>query len=288
MPAGTYRMFGYYQDQAGAWRNLPEQRLIVTSTPIENIVTPVVPHPTPTAAPSPSPTPTSPIAGAKLIWSDEFDGPISARHWNKTVSSAYRYGTHNPDDDKLDRIDPAGVYAANGVATFTARQSTFKLPGAGSVAWNTGLLTTENSGDKFMVKTGDYAETRVQLPEALGAWPALWTWKDGANEVDSFEYHPDNPGLLELTNHVNRAQKYWTNAAAVKPGQWVTIGTRYGADSVGWYINGVNVFEDKKGVGKNWTAYLILNLSLCSGDFHPGPNPATTVTFASDYVRVFR
>nr|WP_051967395.1 family 16 glycosylhydrolase [Kitasatospora mediocidica] len=232
-------------------------------------------------------TPTSPIAGTRLVWSDEFDGPLSAARWNKATSSAYKYGTHNPDDDKLDRIDPNGVTVANGVATFTARPSVFTLPG-GSQAWSTGLLTTENTAEKFMVRTGDYAETRVKLPETIGAWPALWTWRDGGNEVDSFEYHPDNPNLLELTNHVIHAQKYWTDKDAVKPGQWVTIGTHYGAKSVGWYVNGVNVFEDGRGVGANWSAYLILNLSLCSGDFHPGPSGTAPASFAADYVRVYR
>jgi beta-glucanase (GH16 family) len=138
-----------------------------------------------------------------------------------------------------------------------------------------------------MVKTGDYIETRVKLPSELGAWPALWTWRDGGHEVDSFEYHPDNPNLLELTNHVKPAQRYWDSKGAAKPGEWVVIGTHYGADSVGWYINGVDVFEDHVGVGQDWSAYLILNLSICSGTFHPGPN-AKSVSFAADYVRVYR
>ncbi|AUG81595.1 hypothetical protein CFP65_6983 [Kitasatospora sp. MMS16-BH015] len=266
-PAGTYRMFGFYQDQAGAWHNLPERAFTVT--------------------PASAPDPTAPVPGKKLVWRDEFDGPITAVKWNQSISSAYRYGNYNPDDDKLDRIDPNGVSVADGVATFTARRSDFTLP-SGRKAWDTGLITTENTVEKFMVKTGDYAETRVRMPKELGAWPALWTWHKGANEIDSFEYHPDNPHLLELTNHVRPAQKYWPDLTAVKPGEWVTIGTHYLADSVDWYVNGVRVFEDKKGVGANWTAYLILNLSLCSGDFHPAPSGTGPISFASDYVRVYR
>ncbi|WP_329571512.1 glycoside hydrolase family 16 protein [Kitasatospora sp. NBC_01266] len=266
-PAGTYRIFGFYQDQAGTWRNLPEQTLVVSGT---------------------APVITSPIPGASLIWSDEFNAPLSPAKWNKVNSSAYRFGNHNPDDDKLDRIDPNGVKVANGVATLTAKPSGFSLPGSGRKAWDTGLITTENTAENFKVKTGDYAETRVRLPKDLGAWPALWTWRNGGNEIDSFEYHPDNPNLLELTNHVKPAQKYWNNKDAVQPGQWVTIGTHYGADSVGWYVNGVDVFEDHKGVGANWTAYLILNLSICSGSFHPGPVGTAPISFDSDYVRVFR
>ncbi|MFB9371394.1 hypothetical protein [Kitasatospora albolonga] len=269
-PAGTYRLFGYYQEQNGTWRNLPEQTFTVTGSSTAD--------------------PAAPVADKKLIWREEFDADVAAAKWNKTTSSAYRYGTYNPDDDKLDRIDPQKVAVADGVAVFSAQASTFTLP-SGKKAWDTGLITTENTAERFMVKTGDYAETRIRMPKELGAWPALWTWHQGGNEIDSFEYHPDNPNLLELTNHVVSTkplpQKYWNDDSAVKPGEWVTIGTHYRANTVDWYVNDVKVFEDKAGVGANWTAYLILNLSLCSGDFHPGPRGGT-VSFASDYVRVYR
>ena len=82
-PAGTYRIFGFYQDQAGRWHNLPEKTLTVTA-----------------AAVSP-PFP----GGTSLIWSEEFNGPLSADRWNRSTSSSYRYGSYNPDDDKPDRID---------------------------------------------------------------------------------------------------------------------------------------------------------------------------------------
>ena len=82
-PAGTYRVFGFYQDQAGRWHNLPEKTLTVTAA-----------------------TGSTPFPGAtSLIWSEEFNGPLSADRWNRSTSSSYRYGSYNPDDDKPDRID---------------------------------------------------------------------------------------------------------------------------------------------------------------------------------------
>ncbi|MEU8515749.1 hypothetical protein AB0C76_29840 [Kitasatospora sp. NPDC048722] len=266
-PAGRYRMFGFYQDQAGAWHNLAEQTLTVTGAP---------------------PQPSSPIPGTRLAWSDEFDGPLNTDRWNSTRSSAYKYGNYNPKDDKLDLIDPAGVTVADGVATFTARPGTFRLPN-GRTAWETGLITTEGTREHFQVKAGDYVETRVRLPEEYGAWPALWSWREGDHEIDSFEYHPDNGDLLELTNHIAGTQKYVRDRTAVKPGEWVTIGTYYGATSTVWYVNGKPVFADGKGVGRNFRADLILNLSICSGDYHPDPDPDTSsISFDADYVRVFR
>jgi len=138
------------------------------------------------------------------------------------------------------------------------------------------------------VKSGDYAETRVKLPSGSGAWPALWTWKDGNGEIDSFEYHPDNPNLLELTNHVTSGSDYYTDSAAVVPGQWVTIGTHYGASSVDWYVNGKKVYSDGHGVGSNFSAYLILNLSVSAGQYHPAPSGSTPLTMQADYVKVYR
>jgi hypothetical protein len=40
---------------------------------------------------------------------------------------------------------------------------------------------------------------------ARGAWPAIWTWRAGGQEIDVFEYHPD---VLELSNHVNSGCHY--------------------------------------------------------------------------------
>ncbi|MFJ8041951.1 hypothetical protein ACIRBX_15770 [Kitasatospora sp. NPDC096147] len=280
LPAGTYTQFGFWQDQNGGWHNLPSRQLTVSAGSV-----------TPTPTPNPKPTPEpgdSPVPGKALTWSEEFDAPPAlGAKWVNDRSSSYRYGTHNPDDNKLDWLSPSGVSVADGVATFTATPSAHTLEN-GKRAWDTGLLTTEYSGEGFQVRTGDYAETRVKLPATPGAWPALWTWKDGNGEIDSFEYHPDNPGLLELTNHVNPAQRYHTDVAAVGHDRWVTIGTYYGADSVDWYVNGTKVFSDGAGVGADWSAYLILNLSVGAGKYHPGPIGTAPIGFSADWVRVYR
>ncbi|MFI6080862.1 beta-glucanase [Streptomyces sp. NPDC051217] len=174
-------------------------------------------------------------------------------------------GPTNPDDDKLDYLTPDPAYSRSGVFRATRRpQGT----------WYTGLLTTEGSVDDFMVRTGDILEARVRLPHELGAWPAIWTWLDGGNEIDVFEYHPDNPDLLELSNHVNGGGRYYRDRS-IHPGAWVDFEVRLGARSVDWHINGTRAFADGKGVGRDWRAHLIVNLSVCAGRYHPRPEPAT-------------
>ncbi|MCX5418622.1 glycoside hydrolase family 16 protein [Streptomyces sp. NBC_00078] len=281
LPAGTYTIFGFWQESGGAWHDLPSHKLTVSKAP--STTTP------PSSTPSPSTdSGDSPTAGRSVVWSDDFSGGIAWNSkWVGGKSTSYAYGDHNPDDNKLDWLDPGAVTTSGGIATFTAKPSSHTLE-SGKKAWTTGLLTTEGSSEGFQVKTGDYAETRVKLPSGSGAWPALWTWKDGNGEIDSFEYHPDNPDLLELTNHVTSGSDYYTDSGAIAPGQWVTIGTRYGADSVDWYVNGKKVYSDGHGVGSGFSAYPILNLSVSAGQYHPAPTGSTPITMQADYVKVYR
>ncbi|GLW68057.1 hypothetical protein Kpho02_03560 [Kitasatospora phosalacinea] len=273
LPAGSYTQFGFWQDTAGGWHNLPARTLTVADAAPSTPAAPAVP---------------APAQGKALTWAEEFSGPIAwGSKWTGDRSSAYRYGNHNPDDNKLDWLAPSAVTVSGGVATFTATPSAHTLEN-GKQAWDTGLLTTEYSQDGFQVRTGDYIEARVELPSGTGAWPALWTWKDGNNEIDSFEYHPDNPNLLELSNRIRSGLNYHTDANAIAPDRWVTVGTYYGADSVDWYVNGTKVFSDGTGVGANWSAYPILNLSLSAGQYHPAASGSAPIAFSADYLRVYR
>jgi hypothetical protein len=190
----------------------------------------------------------------------------SESQWVAGRSWAYPDGgPTNPGDDKLDHLTADPAYSRTG--TFRATRRSDGL-------WDTGLLTTEGSAEGFMVRTGDRLEARVKLPVGLGAWPAIWTWRDGGNEVDAFEYHPDNPDLLELTNHVRHAGSY-VHDDAVRPGTTVDLAVTFGRRDVVWQLNGHEVFADGRGVGAHWHAYLIVNLSVCAGRYHPPPEPTT-------------
>lgn len=188
-------------------------------------------------------------------------------------------GPVNPLDNKLDHLVDDPAYSRSGVFRATRRPDGL---------WDSGLLTTEGSAEGFEVRTGDVLEARVRLPEEAGAWPAIWTWRDGGQEVDVFEYHPDNPDLLELSNRVRGAHRYY-RSPAVRPGGWVDLRTEFGARSVRWWVNGSEVFADGRGVGRFWHACLIVNLSVCAGRYHPAPDPATTeMSFEVSGLRVFR
>lgn len=200
-----------------------------------------------------NPTPTD------VVFTADF---ASTRQWVAGRSWAYPDGGPvNPGDDKLDHLVSDPAYSRAGVFRATRRQDG---------RWNTGLLTTEGSEDAFVVRAADVLEARVRLPLEIGAWPAIWTWRDGGQEIDVFEYHPDNADLLEFSNHVRGGGHYYTDEA-VHPGAWVDLRVEFGRRSVVWWVNGTQVFADRRGVGRDWNAHLIVNLSVCAGRYHPPP-----------------
>ncbi|MET9887955.1 beta-glucanase [Streptomyces sp. NPDC006430] len=205
----------------------------------------------------------------------------STSQWVAGRSWAYpNGGPVNPGDNKLDYLVSDPAYSRSG--TFRATRRTDEN-------WDTGLLTTEGSDEGFQLRAEDVLEARVKLPEAVGAWPAIWTWRDGGQEVDVFEYHPDNPDLLELSNHVRRGGSYYFRDPAVQPGGWVDLKVKFGATSVVWWVNGTSVFADRSGVGRRWRAYIIVNLSVCAGRYHPAPDPAVSeMSYEVSDLRVYR
>ncbi len=252
----------------------------------------------PVVGPSAASAVSDPTSGKTLVFHDGFTGStLDTSKW--VLNSSWSYpnaGPTNHPNHKLDHFNDSSLTVSGGVASFTATKRS-------DGDWNTALITTGNarstpSGGSFKLKTGDLMLSHVQLPQATnkGAWPATWTWNDGGNEIDNFEWHSDNPNLLELTNHIRGGGKYYTDASLVKPGAWIWIGVEYGASSNTWYLGHANDFSDLKpifsdgtGVGANWGgAYPIVNLSINDGTWHSAPINNTPIVFKIGSFRVYR
>ncbi|MFE0704173.1 beta-glucanase [Streptomyces sp. NPDC058872] len=214
---------------------------------------------------------------ANLVLDADF---ASTEQWVAGHSWAYPGGgPRNPGDNKLDHLVEDPAYSRSGTFRATRRSDGY---------WNAGLLTTEGSAQGFLVRTGDVLEARVRLPVETGAWPAIWTWLDGGQEIDVFEYHPDNPDLLELSNRVRNRYHYFRDPA-VRPGAWIDLRVEFGARSVVWWVNGVRAFDDRRGVGRSWRAHLIVNLSVCAGRYHPAPDQEVSeMSYEVTELRVYR
>jgi hypothetical protein len=203
-----------------------------------------------------------------------FAAPFTDRSaWAVGRTSAYPADGRNPGDNKLDQIGPEYAPTASGV--FRARR-------AGGGHWNTDLVSTEYAPGGFELLPGDQLGATCVVDDTQGAWPALWTWgrdtaagraQPGHGEVDAFEYHPTHPHMLEVTNHVGGAGH--TPDGIVAPGRPFRLEVLLGADNVRWQVDGRTVFEDGRGVGARWRAWLVVCVSVAAGQYgHKAPEPA--------------
>ncbi|MEV7024996.1 beta-glucanase [Kitasatospora sp. NPDC093558] len=212
-------------------------------------------------------------------------GPGQRWGWK---SGAYAHCTDNPNSWKLDRLTQDALSTTDGHLTITASHRP-------DGAWDTGLLTTGDScgsgGDGFQLHTGDLVTVHVRLPAAdTGAWPCMWTWRDGANELDLFEWYADHPDRIEFVNHVRLASTVYSGPE-IGPERWVYVAVRLGADNDTWYVGPSRdrltpVWSDGTGVGPDFAAYLILNLSIGDGTFHAPASRTDPVTMEVDLLSV--
>jgi hypothetical protein len=227
----------------------------------------------PTVSPLPQPTARPAEKPARTAGRVVFDAPFTDRAaWAPGRTSAYPEDGRNREDNKLDRIGPAYAPTPDGV--FRARR-------AGRGDWHTDLVSTEYAPGGFELLPGDELTATCLVHADLGAWPALWTWgrdrdngrpQPGHGEIDAFEYHPDHPSMLELTNHVRSSARYADGV--ITPGRPFVLTVLFGADSVRWSVDGSVVFDDGSGVGPNWRAWLIVGISVSAGGYgHPPPPP---------------
>ncbi len=202
-------------------------------------------------------------AGKSVVFSAPF---TDTSNWTSGRTSAYPGSPPqtNRNDNKLDRLDTSRKAPQNG--RFAAHRRSDGL-------WDCDLVPTEFGRNGFQVRTGDELTALVTVNNVVGAWPAIWTWKDGGNEVDCFEYHPDNPNLLEFTNHLpatTTAPAFSYTDRIITPGAPFRLTTKFKAAGVEWWVNGTKVFTGT-GLPATWSAYIIVNMSVSAGKYHPAP-----------------
>ncbi|WP_152626312.1 glycoside hydrolase family 16 protein [Streptacidiphilus carbonis] len=253
--------------------------------------------------PTPAARAGAPRAGAvraqALVFDEEFNSPSWGHRgavWTDTTV-AYEDGRSDRRDAKLDQLQPGAMSISHGALNITAKART------AHGSWGTGLLSTEPSasgttgGNGFQLRAGDYVVARLKLPGRQdggghGAWPGIWTWR-GGNEVDVVEWHSETPDIAEFANHSGGADSFdFHHSPLVGFGKWITVAVRIGATDVSWYLgddtHGLRLAKsDHTGVGADWHAYLIANLSVSA---QPGRFPASThpITMQIDRIRVYR
>ena len=276
LPNGNYTAQVAYTLNGSTWTNV---------TPVKSFTIGAAAPDAGSGGGTDSGTTTPPPPGKTVVFNAAF---TDTSQWTVGRTSSYP-GATNPNDNKLDYISPSSGPDADG---------TFRATRRSDGNWDSDLVTTEYSAGHFELKPGDELDATVTLGPEQGAWPAIWTWgrdlaggtQAGHGEVDLFEYHTNNPNLLELSNHVSDTHLDYTNANAIKPNAPFDLRVVFGSSSVDWYINGTRVFADGKGVPSNWVAYPIVNLSIAAGQYgHSAPSSSqTAMSYKVTNFRVYR
>lgn len=248
-------------------------------TDLENQVTADTVDIADSTPPSPSGTPSAITAGKTTVFNAQFgDGA----NWVIGQTSAYppkgtKQWQTNPTDNKLDRISFGSLSSTPASLTDGGWRFNAAKSADGTGQWWCDLVTTEGSPTGFKAKAGDELSATVTLYNQQGVWPAIWTWYNGDAEVDCFEYHGDNPNLLELSNHAagNTGAYYAYKDGLISPGVPFDLVVKFKTSGVEWWVNGALAFVGT-GVPSGWSAFLIVNISVCAGKYHPAPAASAT------------
>ena len=232
-----------------------------------------------------------PVKGRHLVFDEEFEqlrvGPGRTWGWQ---TGAYAGCDLNRGNHKLDLLTRDALSVSGGVLTITARHRSDGL-------WDTGLLTTGDScgtgGSGFTERAGDVVVAHVRLPGPAGGWPAIWSWRDGGNELDLFEWHGPRPHELEFVNHVRQSGHRWKSRPLVKPNGWFYIAVHLGVPSNTWYAGTTRagmraVWSDGRGVGRDFAGHPVINLSIDDGRWARSPDPDAVLTFQIGSFKVYR
>jgi beta-glucanase (GH16 family) len=245
-------------------------------------------------------------AAARLIWSDDFNGPAGAP----------------PDPAKWHAV--TGPYGADSheLEYYTDRSTNVTLDGAGNLVITARRETY--SGDSVTrqytsarIETGGLFQTmyreldaRIKLPEGQGLWPAFWAlgsdyarvgWP-GSGEIDMMEELGKNPFVFYGSIHgPSRASPDgWTITVAKRSraslaARFHVYGVRWSPGKVVFTLDGVpygaRTRADLK-PGDRWALnhpfYLLLDLAV-GGDWPGSPNASTPfpARMLVDWVRVY-
>jgi beta-glucanase (GH16 family) len=255
--------------------------------------------------------------------SDEFNG--TALDKSKFFARYHdNSGTLDHYNDELQRYGDGHV-VRNGCLELTA------TPRAGTVGHPPSpsgiqypLFDSQMIRSKTILRYG-YIESRIKMPNALGAWPALWLLANGnwPGEYDMMEFAPNGVteklDMLHCGNvnvktmqpntvytryadaNVNQQWGFWKPPAGFSPtygiDDWHIFSTRWTPTDFTMYIDGMPIRQttcnwrrnDNGALGE--MASVIVNLAI-GGSWaaynFTTPVPTGPVTMLIDYVRVYQ
>jgi beta-glucanase (GH16 family) len=284
---------------------------------------------TATAAARSTATPT-PSGGWTLVWSDEFNGtgaPSSA-NWNYHVGNGYNPGLpgfQGWGNGEWEWYRPENSYQSGGNLVIRADYNTTPTNIAGRDWYQrSGRLTTQGKHSWTYGKI----EARIQMPNAIGSWPAFWMMGDSSGGTSTSNYTAPityydsmatnwaSCGEVDMMEHKNSDtiiynNIFWDLRTGVFPwtaGQNANYGTTYTVGNVAqfhvyslewdatymkWFTDGVqtHIIDITPATLEEFHKpfYLILNLAVGGAFPAADPNAANFPLYMYvDYVRVYQ
>jgi len=214
------------------------------------------------------------FGASRLVFSDEFNGPLNTANWTNDTPWNTHYTTGDAEYD-----DPANCTFANGMMTLKTEDRANH-----GYAYSSGIVTSLPH-TKFSY---GYFEIRAKLPGGPGVWPAFWLTNDSTLEIDALEMLGSDNHRIYGTLHENNAQIY----QGIKDGPDYSAGFHtYGVDwqptYVKWYIDGVEFASYNRSMPSD-PMWICLDTAV-GGPWGGMPTAAThfPVTYDIDYVRVY-
>lgn len=253
-----------------------------------------------------------PAKDMKLVWSDEFAGPLSATGSSERNATWYAGG--KPSATGSQYSDAYFTPDYQGLSPFTIRDGFLRIrathapdmvdPTGWKRRWWSGHLSTAfPDGTASAAFRKGYAEVRMMMPAGAGTWPAFWLLDTASIapksprstvEVDVVEGYGHDSDAYMATLHLwppPGSTKHQEVAMRVRQGGLANAFHRYGIRLTDreaiWYFDDTEVF--RRPLFEAETAspfFLMVNLSIGGGWPAPVP-PSGYYDLWVDYVRLY-
>ncbi|MBL0912357.1 MAG: glycoside hydrolase family 16 protein [Bacteroidia bacterium] len=239
----------------------------------------------------------------QLVWEDNFNT------LNTSIWLVQNHFDHYGGEPQVYTSRPDNVFVSGGNLVLRARRETYSCPPGSVNEW--GCARQYNTGQPYSFTSGyvetkqayntqyGYMEAHIQMPHAVGYWPAFWTFVGpglpsnvNAAEIDIFEMLGHLPASVSTTN-IHRGYgpgepDYYQELVPTgfNYTSWHTYSVEWSPSKIIWYIDGVpsRLLPDHGIVDP---VRLILNFAL-----EPWTPPTASTPFPADmlidYVRVYK
>lgn len=256
----------------------------------------------PTAATTAEPAPAGVDGNWKLVFSDEFDAPLSAEKWTR----CYWWdddGCTNLGNEELQWYMPDNVIVSDGNLVLRAKEESVPGHEGKTYEYTSGMITSGRGyderpePDRFATTYG-YFEIRAKAPAGKGLWSAFWllpSTHQSKPEIDVLEVLGHRPDFLEM--HVHYRDEEGTSQSSGSESRvedmsedFHVIGVDWQPDAIVWYFDGEEKwrYTVEENISKE-PMYILLNLAV--GGVWPGAPEEGTVfpaDYLIDYVRVWK